>query len=71
MKKFKVNYMEVFERSFIVEADSEEEAMEKMQYAAENIGGLVDVDNFNHWESEVERVATENDIKWYDNLPEE
>ena len=71
MKKFKVNYTEVFARSFIVEADSEEEAMEKMQYAAECIGGLVDVDYFNHWESEVERMATENDLKWYDKLPEE
>ena len=71
MKKFKVNYTEVFEKAFIIEADSEEEAMERMQYAAENIGGLVDVDNFNHWELEVERVATENDLKWYDRLPEE
>ena len=69
--KFKGNYTEVFKKAFIVEADSEEEAMEKMQYAAECIGGLVDVDNFNHWESEVERVATENDIKMYDELPEE
>lgn len=69
--KFKVNYTEVFARSFIVEAGSEEEAMEKMQYAAEYIGRLVDVDHFDHWESEVERVATENDLKWYDKLPEE
>lgn len=69
--KFKVNYTEVFARSFIVEAGSEEEAMKKMQYAAEYIGGLVDVDHFDHWESEVERVATENDLKWYDRLPEE
>lgn len=69
--KFKGNYMEVFTRSFIVEANSEEEAMEKMQYAAECIGGLVNVDHFDHWESEVERVATENDLKCYDKLPEE
>lgn len=71
MKDFKLNYMEVFTKSFIVRAESEEEAMEKLQYAAEYIGGLVDVDDFDHWKSEVERVATENDIKMYDELPEE
>lgn len=71
MAKYKVNYTEIFRRSFIVEAESEEEAQEKMEYAAENIGGLVDVDHFDHWETSVEREANENDLKWYDELPKE
>lgn len=71
MAKYKVDYTEVFRRSFIVEAKSEEEAQEKMEYAAENIGGLVDFDHFDHWEMFVEREANENDLKWYAELPKE
>ena len=71
MAKYKGTYTEIFKRSFIVEADSQEEALEKMQYAAENVGGLVNVDYFDHWETEVEGKARVNDLKWYDELPEE
>ena len=71
MAKYKGIYTEIFKRTFIVEADSEEEALEKMQYAAENVGGLVNVDHFDHWETEVEGKASVNDLKWYDELPEE
>lgn len=71
MAKYKVDYTEIFRRSFIVEAESEEEAQEKMEYAAENIGGLVDVDYFDHWEASVDREANENDLKWYSELPAE
>ena len=42
-----------------------------MQYAAENVGNLVNIDHFDHWETEVEGMASVNDLKWYDELPEE
>lgn len=37
MAKYKVNYTEQYTHVYIIEANSKEEAEEKMAYAAENI----------------------------------
>lgn len=71
MAKFKVNYTETYTKTFIVEADSPEEAEEKMEYAAENIP-LGDMDNcFDRWEVGIATMATEIEMDLYDPLPEE
>ena len=48
MAKYAVTYEEVYQKTFIIEADSPEEAEEKMEYAAENISLDMD-DAFDHW----------------------
>lgn len=70
MAKFVGTYTETFARNFIIEADSEEEAQEKLEYAAEYIGGLVNLDYFDHWNTQI-RKAKEKDVMLYDKLPEE
>lgn len=71
MAKFKVNYTEVFNRTFIVEADTKEEAQEKMEYAAEHVSGLISDIDFDFWDIEVEREANIDDLERFDRLPEE
>ena len=70
MAKYAVTYEEVYQRTFIVEADSPEEAEEKMEYAAENIPLNMD-DCFDRWEVGMATKATEMEIDLYDPLPEE
>ena len=36
-KLYKVNYTETYTKTFIIEANTPEEAEEKMEYAAENL----------------------------------
>lgn len=70
MAKFKVNYTETYTKTFVVEADSAEEAQEKMEYAAENISGLIDtVTDFDYWDIEVEREISAEESEKYDELP--
>lgn len=71
MAKFKVNYTETYTKTFVVEADSAEEAQEKMEYAAEHISGLITDRNFDFWDVEVEREANINDLERFDKLLEE
>lgn len=75
MAKYAVEYMEVYRKVYIVEAETPEEAEEKMEDAADNIP--LDMD-FDHWEIEVledvteeEKEAQEKGIKYFDPLPEE
>mgnify|MGYP001624374389 CR=1 FL=1 len=71
MAKFKVNYTETLTHTYIVEADTEEEALEKMEYAAENIPGLTTDRDFDYWDIEVEREANTDALERFDGLPEE
>ena len=68
MAKFKVIYTEVFKKVYIVEAENEEEAREKMELAAENVPGLITDEDFYQWDVDVEREATQNDVSRYDML---
>ena len=70
MAKFKVNYTETYIKTFIVEANTPEEAEEKMEYAAENLPINID-DCFDHWEVGIATIATEREMDLYDPLPEE
>ena len=70
MAKYAVTYEEIYQKTFIVEADSPEEAEEKMEYAAENIP--LDMDNyFYRWEVVMATKATGIELDLYDPLPEE
>ena len=71
MAKFKVNYTETFTRTYIIEADTEEEAQEKMENAAENISNLTSDRDFDYWDIEVEREANADDMERFDRLPKE
>ena len=71
MAKFKVNYTETFTRTYIIEADTEEEAQEKMENAAENIPNLTSDRDFDYWDIEVEREVNADDMERFDRLPEE
>lgn len=71
MAKFKVNYTEIFTHTYIVEADTEEEALEKMEYAAENVPDLTNDRDFDCWDIEVEREANVDNLERFDRLPEE
>lgn len=70
MAKFKVNYTETYIKTFIVEANTPEEAEEKMEYAAENLPINID-DCFDRWEVGIATRATEREMDLYDLLPEE
>lgn len=70
MAKYAITYEEIYQKTFIVEADSPEEAEEKMEYAAENIPLHMN-DNFNHWNIGSARKPKEVELKYCDPLPEE
>ena len=70
MTKYAVTYEEVYQKTFIIEADSPEEAEEKMEYAAENISLDMD-DAFDHWNIGTARKPKEVELKYCDLLPEE
>lgn len=70
MAKYAVPYIEHSLKKYIVEADTPEEAEEKMEYAAENVPLDMD-DCFDHWEVGIATKATEIELGLYDSLPEE
>ena len=72
MVKYIGTYTEVFKRKYVIEANSEEEAQEKLKFAAENVNGLLDaIADFDHWETEIEKEASVRDLEQFDELPEE
>lgn len=72
MAKYRVNYTEQFTHIYIVEANSKEEAEEKMAHAAENVEGLIDTcTDFDHWDFEAEREADGDDLEHFDMLSDE
>ena len=70
-QKYAVEYTEVYRKIFLVEADSPEEAEEKMEYAAENVPDLTNDGDFDCWDIEVEREANIDDLERFDRLSEE
>ena len=72
MAKYLVNYTEQYTHVYIVEANSREEAEEKMAYAAENVDNLLDTcTDFDYWDIEAERAADDEDLECFDTLSEE
>lgn len=70
MAKYAVTYIEEYRKTFLVEADSLEEAQEKMEDAAENIP-LGMNEYFDHWDVVNVRKALKTDLLYCDPLPEE
>ena len=70
MAKYVINYTETYSKTFIVEADTPEEAEEKMEYAAEYLP-LGMGSHFHHWDIGAARVATKKEQERFDPLPEE
>lgn len=75
MAKYAVSYVEVYRNTYIVEADSYEEAEEKLRERAENCDIAIDLaDNFDHWEIEpgesfgTREIADDRDVSFYDAL---
>lgn len=51
MSKFAVSYMEVYKSTYIIEADTYEEAEEKLREKAEDCTLNIDLEyNFEHWD---------------------
>ena len=75
MAKYAVEYVETYRKTYLVEADSYDEAVEKMEDAAENVGNLIDLaDDFDHWEvlptGRGEKPVPEVEQRFYDTLKE-
>ena len=68
MKKYLVKVTELLTMRYIIEAENEEDAYEKIadEYQDGNI--TLDFDDYNGYEIEVMREATENDMKYFDIL---
>lgn len=75
MPKFAVSYVETYRTTYIVEANSYEEAEEKVTEAAENYKLDCEIENFDHWDVEPSerfgnREVPESEAKYYTELPE-
>lgn len=74
MKKlFKVTYTETYTKSYVIEAESQEDAWQKANTLAEECEIPIDnADDFDHWDLEVGKEMTEDEASYYDRLePEE
>lgn len=69
--KFKVRYTEIYEGVYIVEANSKEEAREKVAHVADEVEDLLDCYDMLDQKIEVEGKASKKDIQKYERLPEE
>ena len=71
-KLFKVTYIETFKKSYVIEAESQEEAEEKANILAEQCEIPIDnADDFDHWDLEVGKETTEDEAIYYDRLETE
>lgn len=75
MAKYAVEYVEKYRKIYLVEADSYDDAVEKMEDAAENVGNLIDLaDDFDYWEVlstlRGENPVPEEEQCFYDTLKE-
>lgn len=68
-KLFKVTYTETYIKSYVIEAESQEEADKKANALAEECEISIDnADDFDHWDLEVEKEITEDEASYYDRL---
>lgn len=68
-KLFKVIYTETYTKSYVIEAESQEEAEKKANALAEECEIPIDnADDFDHWDLEVGREITEDEASYYDRL---
>ena len=78
MKKFAVKYQKILSRTFIVEAESYEEAEEKVREKAENceIEDTNVIENFDHWDVEpsdtfgTKAIPVDRDVSFFEHLEE-
>lgn len=76
MAKFAVSYVETYKNTYIVEADTYEEAEEKLREKAEDCEIEMDfADSFDEWEVMPSEIFGENDVSnkdvsYYQELPE-
>ena len=75
MAKYAVEYVETYRKIYLVEAESYDEAVEKMEDAVENVGNLIDLaDDSDHWEvlptGRGENPVPEEEQCFYDTLKE-
>ena len=70
MKKlFKVTYTETYTKSYVIEAESQEDAWQKANTLAEECEIPIDnADDFDHWDLEVGREMAEDEASYYDRL---
>lgn len=68
-KLFKVRYTETYTKSYVIEAESQEEAEKKANALAEECEIPIDnADDFDHWDLEVGKEITEDEASYYDRL---
>lgn len=68
-KLFKGTYTETCTKSFVIEAESQEEAEKKANALAEECKIPIDnADDFDHWDLEVGKEITEDEASYYDRL---
>ena len=71
-KLFKVTYTETYIKSYVIEAESQEEAEKKANTLAEECEIPIDnADDFDHWDLEVGKETTEDEAIYYDRLETE
>ena len=66
--KYVVRVTETLAHTVVVEADSIEDAENKVDKAYDNAQIVLDYDDFSEYEIEVQREATDSDNKYYDVL---
>ena len=78
MSKFAVSYMEVYKSTFIIEADTYEEAEEKLRKKAEDCTLNIDLaDDFEHWDVTpsdtfgTKAIPEDRDVSYFRHLKEE
>lgn len=77
MAKYAVSYVEIYRTTYIIEAESYEDAEEKLRQKVENCEIEIDLaDDFDHWETEpsdtfgTKEIPKNRDVSFYNHLEE-
>lgn len=68
MEYYVVKVTETLARKWVVRAESEEEALEKVTQAYQNEECILDYDDYDGYDIEVLREASKNEVTFYDIL---